>query len=78
MLPGPVDRAPTTQSDRGGEPGMANASDRWPKYRTPLNEWIPAWQVKRSGGSVVCPVCPAGDHTRKQFLAVGSDREAVL
>jgi hypothetical protein len=30
-----------------------------------------AWQVKRSGGSVVCPVCPAGDHTRKQFLAVG-------
>jgi hypothetical protein len=50
---------------------MANASDRWPKYRTSLNEWIQAWQVKRPGGSVVCPVCPAGDHTRKQFLAVG-------
>jgi hypothetical protein len=45
-LPGPVDRAPTTQSDREG-PGMANASDRWPKYRTPWNEWTLAWQVRR-------------------------------
>jgi hypothetical protein len=29
---------------------MANASDRWPKHRMPLNERIPLWQVMRHGG----------------------------
>jgi hypothetical protein len=57
---------------------MANASDRWQKYRTPLNEWIPAWQVKRPGGSVVCPVAPQRTTPESSSWLLGIDREAVL
>jgi hypothetical protein len=28
---------------------MANASDRWPKYRAPWDEWRPACQARRPG-----------------------------
>jgi hypothetical protein len=50
---------------------MANATDRWLKYRTPLNEWIPAGKSGSPGEGVICPVSSAGDDTRKQLVGVG-------
>jgi hypothetical protein len=58
---------------------MANASDRWPKYRTPLNEWLPAWQVRPARRKApYVQLAPQGTTPESSSWVSGSDREAVL
>ena len=58
---------------------MANASDRWPKHRMSLNEWIPLWQSQaaRPKASYV-QLAPQGTAPESSSWVSGSDREAVL
>jgi hypothetical protein len=58
---------------------MANASDRWPEYRTSLNEWLPAWQVRQPGRKAsYVQLAPQGTTPESSSWVSGSDKEAVL